>query len=197
MRADIELHQRMWHGSSLSQEQQVDSSKGLLVVYTGAGKGKSTAAFGMGLRSLNRKMKVGVIQFLGGTTSSAEYQMLGQHPLCDFQIFGNDCSWQSKDRNADMVFVMNAWAEAKRMMADPSYHMVILDEINLLLKHQYLSLDALIRALKQRRPELHVVMTGRNAPFELLDFADMVTEMRAMKHPFDKQRAPAQAGIEF
>ena len=197
MKSDIELHQRMWRGDAEQPALPGEKSKGLLVVFTGNGKGKSTAAFGMGLRTVAQKKRLGVVQFLGGSTSSAEYLSLGNHSLCDFKIFGTDCSWQSKDRNLDMGNVAAAWAEAKRMIEDPSYSMVILDEVNLLLKHQYLNLDALIRVLRHRRPDLHVVLTGRYAPFELIDFADLVTEMRPMKHPFPAQKVAAQAGVEF
>ncbi len=197
MKADIELQQRRL-GKELAQPNQAaDSVHGLLLVFTGTGKGKSSAAFGMGMRALMQQMKLGVVQFCGGSATSSEYQSMGQHPLCDFQICGSECSWQSKDRHIDIANVNYAWSEAKRMIEDPSYGMVILDDINLLLKHQYLNLDHVMQTLRKRRRDVHIVMTGRYAPFELIDFADLVTEMRAVKHPFPNRAIPPQTGIEF
>jgi cob(I)alamin adenosyltransferase len=197
MKMDIELHHRMQRGRSGQGKLAHEQSKGLLVVFTGMGKGKSTAAFGMGMRALTQNMKVGVVQFVGGATNSAEYQYLASNPLCDFRIFCGDCTWESRERNADMVTVTAAWDEAKKMLENPIYQMVILDDVNLLLKHQYISLDSLMQALRHRRPGLHVVITGRYAPFELIDSADLVTEMRAIKHPLGSNRIAPQAGVEY
>lgn len=197
MKTDIELHHRMQRGRSGQGKLADEQSKGLLVVFTGTGKGKSTAAFGMGMRALAQRMKVGVVQFVGGAVNSAEYQYLASNPLCDFQIFCGDCTWESRERNADIATVTAAWDDAKRMIENPSYQMVILDDVNLLLKHQYISLDSLMHTLRHRRPGLHVVITGRYAPFELIDSADLVTEMRAIKHPLGSHRIAPQAGVEY
>jgi cob(I)alamin adenosyltransferase len=211
MKADIELHQRMRQhfaerdGSPTGQAAP-EKEKGLLIIFTGTGKGKSSAAFGMGLRVLSHKMKLGVVQFIGSAAGSAEQRMLGANPNCDFQVACADCTWHSKDRNADMVTVAKGWAEAKRMIDDPSYHMVILDDLNLLLKYQYVSLDQVMKVFKQRREMLHIVVTGRHAPFELTDSADLVSEMRPLKHPYPQQQFQqhqhqqsirAQRGIEY
>ncbi len=197
MKADMELHQRMWRGWAGQEKMLGEKSKGLLVIFTGTGKGKSTAAFGMGSRALAQRMKLGVIQFVGGATNSAEYQALANNPLCDFRIFCTDCSWQTRDRNLDIAAVALAWETAKKMIEDASYQMVILDDLNLLLKYQYLSLDSLMQVLRQRRAGLHVVITGRYAPFELIDAADLVTEMRPVKHPLNHTRIAPQAGVEY
>jgi cob(I)alamin adenosyltransferase len=191
MKTDMELHQRMWRGWAGQETLPDEKTKGLLVVFTGSGKGKSTAAFGMGSRALAQQMKLGVIQFFGGANNSAEYQSLAKHPLCDFKIFCSHCSWQVRDRNVDIAAVAIAWEVAKKMLQDPSYQMVIL------LKHQYLSLDSLIQVLRQRPAHLHVVITGRYAPVELIDAADLVTEMRAVKHPLNHSRIAPQAGVEY
>ena len=199
MKADIDLHyRRIAPGGTLPTSNASSARRvGLVVVFTGNGKGKSSAAFGMAARALVHQMKVGVVQFCGGSPNSAEYQSMGQNPLCDFQICCADCSWQSKARSLDLANVQHAWAEAKRMIDDDRYDMVILDDINLLLKHQYVNLDEVLQTLRLRRPCVHVVLTGRYAPFELIDSADMVTEMRALKHPFPGQNIAPQAGVEF
>jgi cob(I)alamin adenosyltransferase len=200
MKTDIELHQRMMQRDSDSQQQQhlgIEKEKGLLIVFTGTGKGKSTAAFGMGLRILSHQRRLGVVQFVGGSKDSAEYRLIGTDPNCDFQVFGADCSWSSMDRNADMEAVAMGWAEAKRMIDDPSYQMVILDDLNLLLKYQYVNMDQVLRVFKRRREMLHIVVTGRHAPFELTDSADLVTEMRQVKHPYVKKGIKVQCGVEY
>ncbi len=168
--------------------------EGLVVVFTGNGKGKSSAAFHMAQRAVAANQQVGIIQFCGGSPKSCEYTMLGNRPLCDFKIFGSECTWEGIDRNNDLATVNHAWQEAVRMMSDPSYDMVVLDEIHLLLKHNYLNLNDVIRALRKRPKAMHVVTTGRHAPFELIDYADLVTEMREVK---PKLALPQQVGIEF
>lgn len=171
--------------------------QGLLVVFTGQGKGKSTAAFGMGWRCIAHDKKVGVVQFMGGSPLSAEYRTLGQHRLCDFKICCTECKWISSERIDEKKEVVMAWVEAKRMMADPDIAMLILDELSPMVRHGYLNLDTVLTELKARRPELHVVITGQGAPFELMDVADILTEMEMGRHPFPGKKVAAQAGIEF
>ena len=170
--------------------------KGLVVVFTGNGKGKTSAAFHMAQRAIAANLQVGIVQFCGGSPESCEYKLLGENPMCDFKFFGSDCTWTRVDRVSDLATANYAWLEALKMMGDPSYDMVVLDEIHLLLKHNYLRLDEVMRALHKRPASMHVVTTGRHAPLQLIDFADVATEMREVKH-HSKQTWPAQAGIEF
>jgi cob(I)alamin adenosyltransferase len=191
MKADIQLqHRRM-------AESNPGSVQGLVVVFTGTGKGKSGAAFNLAWRAIAHKTKVGVVQFFGGSPHHADYQLLSKNPLCDFQIFGNECTWRAEDHRHDTGVVNAAWQEAVRMIGDVNYGMVILDDLPLMLKHQYLHPDQVMVVLRQRRAGLHVVIAGRYAPFVLIDYADIVTEMRSLKYPTPDRDIPAQAGIEF
>ena len=171
--------------------------KGLLIVYTGTGKGKSTAAFGMGMRILGHQMKLGVVQFIKGALHSAEREILGGHANCDFHVVGEGYTWDTQDRNADMKTAAHGWAEAVRMIQDPSYDMVILDELNIVLKYQYLDLAAVLDVFRQRREMLHIVVTGRHAPEDLITLADLVSDIRPVKHPYQEQGIKAQKGVEF
>ncbi|MCU0809342.1 MAG: cob(I)yrinic acid a,c-diamide adenosyltransferase [Candidatus Contendobacter sp.] len=147
--------------------------KGLLMVFTGAGKGKTTAAFGMVLRALSRFENV------------------------DFQIIGDGFTWLTQNRQQDMATAERAWAEADRMIGDPRYDLVILDELNIVLNYGYLDLARVLATFSNRRPELHITVTGRNAPAALVELADLVSEIRAVKHPYREQGVKAQRGIEF
>ena len=196
MKADIELHKRRL-GSGGALPTTSDTVHGLIVIFTGRGKGKSSAAFTMAQRAILQQIKVGVVQFFGGAVHSAEYRSLASNPLCDFQICCNQCSWHMKDHHHDRANVNHAWEQAMRMMDDPAYGMVIFDDIMLMIRNHYLDLSELMAALRRRRPDVHIVMTGRYAPIELTDFADLVTEMRDVKHPYSKLALPPQAGIEF
>ena len=171
--------------------------KGLLMVFTGTGKGKSTAAFGMGMRILGHGMKLGVVQFIKGALHSAEREILGAHPQCDFHVVGAGYTWDTQDRDADMQTSANGWAEAVRMITDPSYDMVILDELNIVLKYQYLDLAQVLAVFAARREMLHIVVTGRHAPESLVALADLVSEIRPLKHPYQEQGIKAQKGVEF
>ena len=171
--------------------------KGLLIVFTGAGKGKSTAAFGMGLRALGHGMKLGVVQFIKGALPSAERECFHHFANCDFQTIGNGYTWNSAAPDADIATARRAWRECVRMIEDPSYDMVILDELNVVLKHAYLSMDEVLPVLTSRRTMLHIVVTGRHAPPELIDTADLVSEMTSIKHPYREQGVKAQKGVEF
>ena len=195
MTLNMELHWRAWRREENKPTLTGEAGAGLLVVLTGNGKGKSTAAYGMAWRAMARNIHVGVVQFIGQGEPGAEAQTLGKHAYGEFKAFGAGCSWQSQQRNENKAQAVAAWAEVKRMLADTKYGMVICDDILPLLHEQWLSLDTVQRELKQRRRNVHVILTGRHAPHEIMDQADLVTEMRQVKYP--QMATPAQAGIEF
>lgn len=171
--------------------------KGLLMVYTGAGKGKTTAALGMALRCVGHGMKVAVIQFIKGAIDTAEERTLKS--LGDRVIFlrmGEGYTWETRDRERDTRFAQRAWAKVCEFLGDPSYAMVILDEFNIALQHGYVHLEEVLPILRNRPPMQHVVITGRGASEALMEEADLVTEMKQVKHPFRKG-IKAQAGVEF
>jgi len=171
--------------------------KGLLIVHTGPGKGKSTAAFGMALRAIGHGMKVGVVQFVKGAWSTGERTVLERFPdLIEIKAMGEGFTWNTADRQRDMRAARAAFDEARRMVADPAYGLVILDELNIVLRNDYLPLDEVLDALSARPAAQHVVVTGRNAKPEMIALADLVTEMTLVKHPF-RDGVKAQKGIEF
>ena len=171
--------------------------KGLLIVHTGTGKGKSTAAFGLALRMLGRGHRVGVVQFIKGAWHSAERDALEEFgEQVSWHTMGEGFTWETQDLKRDIAAAERAWAKAQELMADPSFGLVILDELNVALRYDYLPLPAVIAALQVRRPGLHVVVTGRNAKPELIEAADLVTEMTLVKHHF-AAGVKAQPGIEF
>jgi cob(I)alamin adenosyltransferase len=171
--------------------------KGLLIVHTGTGKGKSTAAFGLALRMLGRGRRVGVVQFIKGAWHSAERDALEKFgDQVSWHSMGEGFTWETQDLSRDMAATERAWAKAQELMADPSFALVILDEINIALRYDYLPLDKVVAVLKARRPELHIVVTGRNAKAALIDAADLVTDMTLVKHHF-AAGVKAQEGIEF
>ena len=170
---------------------------GLLVVNTGKGKGKSTAAFGMICRGIGHGMRVGVVQFVKGKWETGEKKVLEAFPdQVTIHTMGEGFTWDTQDLGRDITAAEAAWAQAKSMMNDPSYSMVLMDELNIVLRYDYLQIDEVIKTLKNKRQELHVVVTGRNAKEELIEAADLVTEMTMIKHPF-RSGFKAQAGIEF
>ncbi len=171
--------------------------KGLLIVNTGPGKGKSTAAFGLALRMLGHGRTVGVVQFIKGAWSSGEkdaFAAFGERVR--WHTMGEGFTWETQDLARDIAAAERAWATAKALMADPAISLVVLDELNIALRYDYLPLDAVVATLVARRPDLHVVVTGRNAKPALLAAADLVTEMGAAKHHF-AAGVKAQEGIEF
>jgi len=182
------------------QDRQVASKsveKGLLMVHTGPGKGKSTAAFGLILRTAGHGLRVGLVQFIKGAWSTGEQFALERfEDLIDHRIMGEGFTWETQDRARDIAAAQRAWEAAKTMMADERYHLVVLDELNVVLRYDYLPVQEVIEMLKTRRPGLHVLVTGRNAPQALIEAADLVTEMRPLKHHFDAG-VKAQVGIEF
>ena len=171
--------------------------KGLLIVYTGAGKGKTTAALGMAMRCLGHGMKVAVVQFIKGAIDTAEERMLKSFgERVTFLRMGEGYTWETQDRDRDTSHAHAAWAKACEFMRDPSYAMVILDEFNIALHQGYVSVTAVLPYVQQRPVMQHVVITGRGAPAELVEAADLVTEMKQVKHPFRKG-IKAQPGVEF
>jgi cob(I)alamin adenosyltransferase len=171
--------------------------RGLIMVHTGTGKGKSTAAFGMVLRCLGHGMRVGIVQFVKGAWSTGERTVLARFPdLVTMRAMGEGFTWETQDRARDIAAARAAWEMAQAMLADPAYRLVLLDELNIVLRYDYLPVEEVVAALKGKPRDLHVVVTGRNAKPELIDIADLVTEMKLVKHPF-RAGVKAQAGIEF
>ncbi len=177
--------------------------KGLLIVHTGKGKGKSTAAFGLAMRALGNGLKVGVVQYVKGKWETGERHVLEKFPeQVEIRTMGEGFTWDTQDRARDIRAAQAAWQASHQMIEasrgeNPKYDMVILDELNIVLRYDYLPLDQVIEVLKNRPEGLHIVVTGRNAKAELIEIADLVTEMTQVKHPFREQNVKAQKGIEF
>ena len=177
--------------------------KGLLIVHTGKGKGKSTAAFGLATRALGNDMRVGVVQFVKGAWRSGERRVLEHfREQIDIRVMGEGFTWETQDRARDIRAAKLAWQAAEEMIAacresKPAYDLILLDELNIVLRYDYLPIDEVMKTLCARPPMLHIVVTGRNARKEMINAADLVTEMVAVKHPFREQNVRAQRGIEF
>jgi cob(I)alamin adenosyltransferase len=171
--------------------------KGLLIVHTGKGKGKTTAAMGVVLRALGNGFRVGIVQFVKGKWETGERRALERFgDQVTVRTMGEGFTWETQDRTRDIAAARAAWETAKAMIADPAYRMVLLDELNIVLRYDYLPLEQVLPVLATRRPDLHVIVTGRNAAPALLEIADLVTEMTLVKHPF-RAGVKAQPGIEF
>ncbi|KHA64887.1 MULTISPECIES: cob(I)yrinic acid a,c-diamide adenosyltransferase [unclassified Sphingomonas] len=171
--------------------------KGLLMVHTGPGKGKTTAALGMAVRMMGHGRKVGIVQFVKGAMTTGEKVIFDAFPdLVEFKPMGEGFTWDTQDRARDIAVAREGWDEVRRMILDPSYAMVIADEINIVLRYDYLPLDEVLAGFAARPAMTHVVATGRNAPEALIAAADLVTEMGQVKHPF-RGGVKAQAGVEF
>ena len=171
--------------------------KGLLIVHTGTGKGKSTAAFGLALRMIGRGKRVGVVQFIKGAWHSAERDALEKFgDQVSWHTMGEGFTWDTQDLKRDVAAAERAWAKTRELMADPSFALIILDELNIALRYDYLDLASVIAELSARRSDLHIVVTGRNAKPELVAAADLVTDMNLVKHHF-AAGVKAQPGIEF
>jgi cob(I)alamin adenosyltransferase len=171
--------------------------RGLVIVHTGTGKGKSTAAFGMVLRCIGHGMRVGIVQFIKGVWNTGERPVLARFPeLVTCRAMGEGFTWDTQDRARDIAAARAAWDAAKAMMSDPGYRLVLLDELNIVLRYDYLPIEEVVETLKAKPRDLHVIVTGRNAKPELIEIADLVTEMTLVKHPF-RGGVKAQAGIEF
>ena len=199
-RTDPEAHKRMSERRNEAHEKKkarATGTKGLLIVNTGTGKGKSSAAFGMGLRAVAHGMRLGVVQFIKGALPTGERELLSRFPEVRFETLGDGFTWVTQDRERDVATAERAWAVAKEMLRDPAYGMVILDELNVILRYSYLSLDDVLKVLQERPPMQHAVVTGRHAPDALIERADLVSEIKAIKHPFREQGIRAQAGVEY
>ncbi len=172
--------------------------KGLLIVHTGKGKGKSTAAFGLVARAIGNGMKVGIVQYVKGKWETGERGVLEHFPdQVVIRTMGEGFTWETQDKARDIAAAEKAWETSKEMIADPSFDLVVLDELNIVLRYDYLDIAEVVDVLDARREMLHVVVTGRNAKPELIEAADLVTEMTQVKHPFREQNVRAQKGIEF
>lgn len=198
--SEAERHRNKMVNRKAVQDAEVSEKtieKGLLMVNTGPGKGKSTAAFGLALRMLGTGRRVGVVQFIKGAWSTGEQQALMLFgDRIEWRTMGEGFTWDTQDLKRDVAAASKAWEEAKALMADDTIGLVVLDELNIALRYDYLPLDEVVETLSNRRPDLHVMVTGRNAKQAMIDAADMVTEMTLVKHHF-KAGVKAQSGIEF
>lgn len=174
-------------------------AKGLIIVHTGAGKGKSSSGFGMILRCIAHGMPSAVVQFIKGAWDTGERRLLTEHfpGLCQFHAMGEGFTWETQDRARDIAAARAGWEKAKEMILDPAIRLVLLDEINIALRYDYLDIAEVVAFLRDEKPPLtHVVLTGRNAKEDLIEIADLVTEMTLVKHPF-RSGIKAQKGVEF
>ena len=176
-----------------------EGEKGLIIVHTGAGKGKSSSGFGMILRCVAHGMPSAVVQFIKGAWDTGERRLITNHfsDLCQFHAMGEGFTWETQDKTRDIAAARAGWEKAKELIRDPSIRMVLLDEINIALRYDYLDIGEVLEFLKTEKPPLtHVVLTGRNAKDELIEAADLVTEMTLVKHPF-RSGIKGQPGVEF
>ena len=171
--------------------------KGLIIVHTGPGKGKTTAALGLAFRALGQGMKVGIVQFIKGAIPTGEAALVKQLALpIEMHTLGDGFTWNTQNLEQDIATARRAWEQAVQLLRDPAFDMVILDELNIVLRYEYLPMEEVLEELRQKREMLHVVITGRNAREPLLELADLVTEMKPIKHPY-KAGIKAQRGVEF
>ncbi len=198
--ADTDRHKAKMANRKAAQDAEVSGKtieKGLLIVHTGKGKGKSTAAFGLLLRALGRGFKAGVVQFGKGAWDTGERHAIDRFPgQVEWYALGEGFTWETQDRARDVAAAERAWTKAQELMDDPSIRLLILDELNISLRYDHLDLERVLEALARRRPDLHVVVTGRNAKPKLIEAADLVTDMTPVKHHF-AAGVKAQEGIEF
>jgi cob(I)alamin adenosyltransferase len=199
--AEALRHKQKMEKRKAAQEAEVASKtitqRGLLIVHTGKGKGKSTAAFGLLLRALGHDWPCGVVQFIKGAWNTGERNALVRYAdLLSWHTMGEGFTWETQDRARDVAAAERAWAKARELMGDPKIKLLVLDELNIALRYDYLPLAEVVAALRARRPDLHIVVTGRNAGPEMLEAADLVTEMSLVKHHF-AAGVKAQEGIEF
>jgi len=179
--------------------EQRQGEKGLVIVHTGPGKGKSSSGFGMILRAIAHEMPCAVVQFIKGAWDTGERRLLTENfsDLCQFYAMGEGFTWETQDKARDIAAAQAGWEKAKDLIRDPSIRMVLLDEINIALRYEYLDIDEVVAFLRDEKPVMtHVILTGRNAKDPLIELADLVTEMAVVKHPF-RAGIKAQAGVEF
>ncbi len=192
--------QKMQRRKEVQEKRLAEASKekGLIVVNTGNGKGKTTAALGMVMRSLGHGYKVAIIQFIKGAWEPAEKAVLSKwENQLEFLAMGEGFTWDTQDRERDILKAQQAWEKAVSFINNLDYQLVLLDEVNIALKLGYLEVETVVEALKQKPEQTHVILTGRGAQTELIEVADLVTEMKLIKHPFKEQGIKAQPGIEF
>ena len=199
--AEALRHKQKMQKRKAAQDAEVASKtiiqKGLLIVHTGKGKGKSTAAFGLVLRALGYDWPCGVVQFIKGAWNTGERKTLARYAdLLSWHTMGEGFTWETQDRARDVAAAAAAWRKAQELMADPKIKLLVLDELNIALRYDYLPVADVVAALQARRLDLHIVVTGRNASPEMLEAADLVTEMSPVKHHF-AAGVKAQEGIEF
>ena len=196
-----EQHKQKMQRRKEVQEQRLaekKAEKGLIIVNTGNGKGKTTAALGMVMRSLGHGYKVAIVQFIKGAWEPAEKAVLEQwSEQLNFHAMGEGFTWETQNRERDIEKATAAWSQGLNYILNPEYKLVLLDEVNIALKLGYLDVNTVIEGLKQKPADSHVILTGRAAPDELIAIADLVTEMSLIKHPFREQGIKAQPGIEF
>ncbi|MEM9179273.1 MAG: cob(I)yrinic acid a,c-diamide adenosyltransferase [Pseudomonadota bacterium] len=198
--SDAEAHKAKMQKLQDEQKRKTDSAgdpgRGLILVHTGDGKGKSSSAFGVIIRALGWGHKVGVVQFIKGKWITGERQFFDKLGTVDWHTMGEGFTWDTQDRDRDIAAAEAAFAKAQAMMASGEYDLIVLDEINIALRYDYLSIDSVIAGLDARSTRTSVVLTGRDAKPDLCDYADLVSEMREVKHPF-KSGIKAQRGIDF
>lgn len=203
-----EQYQKKMQRRKQVQEERLERAskeKGLIIVHTGNGKGKTTAALGMVLRSLGHGYRVAIVQFIKGAWEPAEKAAFqpwtvaapGETPLLEFHAMGEGFTWETQNRERDIEKANAAWEKALEFIRHPEFQLVLLDEVNVALKLGYLSVEEVLAGLEQKPEDSHVILTGRGAPAELIERADLVTEMTLVKHPFREQGVKAQPGIEF
>ncbi|WP_041226824.1 cob(I)yrinic acid a,c-diamide adenosyltransferase [Crinalium epipsammum] len=196
-----EQYQKKMQRRKEVQEQRVAQAsveKGLIIVNTGNGKGKTTAALGMVMRSLGHGYKVAIVQFIKGAWEPAEKAVLSQwSDQLEFHAMGEGFSWETQDRDRDIQTANAAWEKALTFITNPDFKLVLLDEVNVALKLGYLSVEQVLAGLEQKQVDTHLILTGRGAPPQLIEKADLVTEMTLIKHPFKEQGVKAQPGIEY
>ncbi|WP_108879836.1 cob(I)yrinic acid a,c-diamide adenosyltransferase [Anderseniella sp. Alg231-50] len=202
MTDDVEKHNAKMFKKKVARDKIMATKteeKGLVIVHTGKGKGKSSAAFGMIFRCIAHDMPCAVVQFIKGGMSTGERDLILSSfaDKCQFHTMGEGFTWETQDKSRDIEMAQAAWAKAKELIADDNIRMVLLDEINIALRYDYIDVNEVVAFLAEHKPEMsHVVCTGRNAKEELIEAADLVTEMELIKHPF-RSGVKAQAGVEF
>ena len=198
--SEAQYRQKMQRRKQVQEQRIADRTveKGLIIVNTGTGKGKTTAALGMVLRSLGHGYRVAIVQFIKGAWEPAEKAAFSHWGTqLEFHAMGEGFTWETQDRDRDIQTAQKAWEKALGFIVDPEFRLVLLDEVNIALKLGYLTIEQVLAGLEQKPEQSHVILTGRGAPAELIDRADLVTEMTLVKHPFREQGIKAQPGIEF
>jgi cob(I)alamin adenosyltransferase len=199
---DLERHSNKMQKKKIARDKIMSTKtdkKGLIIVYTGKGKGKSSAAFGMIFRCIAHNMQSSVVQFIKGGMSTGERNLILEKfsNICSFYTMGEGFTWETQDKARDILMANSAWEKAKELIRDSKNQMVLLDEINIALRYDYIDVKEVIEFLSNEKPEMtHVVLTGRNAKEEIIEIADLVTEMELIKHPF-RGGIKAQIGVEY